>query len=245
MLALPIALPATLAAQINHETAKMKCELDDALPARFRSSMTDVTLNLWGTFQFDGAERFKNFVLSTDLISEFSFPIKFESETFSRAMYKVENQAIGAWLDQAVEKRLKFGRELAHIPDEELNSRKFNSLLRDSVNAHEHVQLQEAFLLRLRDAERSLRFPATSNHEKLAALKESEHMLQLLKVERLEAEIWADGVDADELNIDHWGAANIPESVHLIYAYRRYHMNRREAFPLFDYWGEPHFFFDE
>lgn len=245
MLALPIALPATLAAQINYETAKLKCELDDALPARFRSSIKGTTLNLWGTFNFDGANRFDTFSLSTVPMSQFSFEIKFESETFSRARYTVENQAIAAWLDQAVQKRMKFGRELINVSDEELDSRKFNNLLRDHVSAHEHVELQEALLLRLRDAERSLRGEATSNHEKLAAIKRSEPMLELLKAERLEAETWADGVDSDELNIDHWGAENIPESVHLIYAYRRYHMNRREAFPLFNHWGEPHFGFDE
>ncbi|WCE69471.1 hypothetical protein PL336_11740 [Sulfitobacter faviae] len=239
MLALPIALPATLVAQINYETAKIKCEFDNALPERFRSSMKCATLNLWGTFHFDSSDRFETFMLSTSAKTKFSFPIKFENETFSRARYTAENQVIAAWLDKAVEKRMKAGRELAHLSDEELNNRKFSNLLIDHVSAHEHIDLQEAFLLRLRNAERSLRCASTSNHEKLSAIKRAESMFRLLKVERLEAEIWARDADSDELKIDHWGAENIPDDVQLIYAYRRYHMNRKEAFPLFNYWGEP------
>jgi hypothetical protein len=113
MLALPIALPAILAGQIDLETVKMKCEIDNALPVKFRSSLKELTLDVWGTFQFDKTNRFIKFSLSTERISKASFQVTFDNETFSHAKYTVEHQVVSAWLDMAIKRRISWGRELA------------------------------------------------------------------------------------------------------------------------------------
>ncbi|QFT59412.1 hypothetical protein FIU94_11315 [Sulfitobacter sp. THAF37] len=239
MLALPIALPVTLEGQVSLESAKMKREVDTALPAKFRSSMAGLKLNLWGTFQFNTDDQFEKFSLSPDRLSKTSFPLEFDSRTFSHAKNCLERKAIAAWLDIAVQRRIRWGRELAHLSDEELENRSFNYLVEDFTIAYEHLPLQEAFLFRLRKAERDLRQIAHSNHDKFNAIKKAKPLRVLLDNERVWAEKWADTANEDDVKLDYYGADKIPEAVHPIYAYRRYHMDRQEGFPLFNLWGEP------
>ncbi len=239
MLALPIALPVTLAGQISLESAKMKREVDAALPAKFRSSMVGMKLNLWGTFEFGKDGYLCKFSLSPERVSSRSFSVNFDNETFSQAASSIEDQVVFKWLDIATERRMGWGRELAHLSDDDLEDREFSVLVSDYVTTRGHVELQEAFLFRLRKAELELRQISSSNHDKIQAIQEAKPLRELLDNERVRAEKWADTASEGELNLTHYDAGKIPEAVHPIYAYRRYHMDRHEGFPLFNLWGEP------
>ncbi|WP_139226432.1 hypothetical protein [Sulfitobacter marinus] len=129
-----------------------------------------------------------------------------------------------------------------NISDDDLDNRAFGGLVRlvgNHTSAQEHVALQELFLFRLCQAEREIRKTAKSNHSTLEAISKAQPLLQLLDDERLRAKDWAVAASERELKLVHYGEETIPKEIHLIYAYRRYHMNRRENFPLFNQWGEP------
>jgi len=239
MLALPIALPVTLKGQISLESARMKREVEAALPSKFRSSMAGAELNLWGAFQFNKDGQFCKFLLSTESIFDTSFKVTFPTETFSRARYSIEHQAVSAWLEIAIQRRLRLGRELAHLADKDLKSRAFSGFVQNYTAADDYVMLQEDFLLRLRQAECELRRSDQSNHDRLKATEKAKPLRKLLEQEKLQVGEWVDTVSEDELKLDHYGADTIPKAIHPIYAYRRYHMDRQEGFPLFNHWGEP------
>ncbi len=111
--------------------------------------------------------------------------------------------------------------------------------MRAGTGAHEHVELQEFFLFLLCQAEREIRKTAKSNHSTLEAIAKAQPLLRLLDDERLRVTDWASAASESELKLGHYGADTIPKDIHPIYAYRRYHMNKQEGFPLINQWGEP------
>ena len=153
--------------------------------------------------------------------------------------YDLEKAVVCEWLVRAVARRLKRGRELAHLDDDALQA--ISARCRSHIGSAQvsTMHLQEAFLGRLAEAEIAERERDGSKHQRLNAIKQAKPLLQLLDAESADAE----REDAPHLKASehlHNGVAGkVPEETRRIYAYRAYHDARRDGFPLFNVWGEP------
>jgi len=236
---LPIGLPALLPGMVALEAAKLKLQLNAAVPGPLREAMSRFDVTCHARLQFDARGRFKALTTSLARSSPEDFEVHFPWETFGLLRYPLEEQVVGAYLSCAVERRLSWGRELAHLGDEALEALRLRCHSRIGSDRLSTSHLQEAFLGRLADAEVAERQRDSSKHRRLQAIEQAKPLRELLEAERDDAK--REGARHPDINgCNLYGvAAKAPEETRKIYAYRAYHAERREGFPLFNLWGEP------
>ncbi|SDG52348.1 hypothetical protein [Alloyangia pacifica] len=236
---LPVGLPVLLPGMVALEAAKLKLQLNAAVSDRLREAMSRHEVTCYARLHFDTRGGFKTLTISLERLSAEDFEVMLSWDTFGLLRYRLEEQVVAAYLNCAVNRRLKWGRELAHLDDEALEALRLRCHSRIGSDRLSNTHLQEAFLGRLADAEVAERQRDGSKHRRLQAIKQAKPLQELLEAERADAEL--DGARHPDLNgSNYYGvAAKAPEETRKIYDYRAYHAERREGFPLFDIWGEP------
>ncbi|MGK7652064.1 hypothetical protein ACSQ76_06510 [Roseovarius sp. B08] len=236
---LPIGLPALLPGMVALEAAKLKLQLNASVSGPLRDAMSRFDVTCHARLQFDTRGAFRSVTASLERTSPEDVEAQISWETFGLLRYRLEEQVVAAYLDHAVERRLKRGRELAHLEDEALEALRLRCHARIGSDRLSTSHLQEAFLGRLADAEAAERQRDSSKHRRLQAIEQAKPLRELLELEHADAE--REGARHPDINgCNHYGVAEkAPKETRMIYAYRAYHAERREGFPLFDMWGEP------
>ncbi|WP_163849207.1 hypothetical protein [Pseudooceanicola aestuarii] len=236
---LPVGLPALLPGMVALEAARLKLQLNASVSDQLRHALSQNEVTCFARLHFDARGTFKS--LSTSL--ERSHPEEFEVTvrwySFASLHYSLEEDVTQEWLRRAVARRLKWGRELAHLDDDALEALKTRCRPRIGSPNLSTSHLQEAFLGLLANAEMEERESAGSKHQRMQAIKQAEPLRELLCAERAHAES-EDVAHSEIYGDDHYHTAtNAPEETRAIYNYRAYHAELREGFPLFNIWGEP------
>jgi hypothetical protein len=236
---LPIALPALLPAKIETESAKLKLLLNAGVSDLIRESMSLNHVECWARFRFDARDAFKDLTVSLGRTSPEDFKVKLDWSTFVGAHYSLKEVVIRHWLQRAVVRRMAWGRELAHLSDDDLQGLLIRCPPRIGLSMYSMARLQESFLGMLARAEKIERERNGSNHRKLQAIEQAKPLLELLESERAHAEN-GDVAQWESRKEDYLRPEEEPtEETKRIYKYRAYHNERREGFPLFNVWGEP------
>lgn len=112
---LPIGLPALLPGMVALEAARLKLELNASVSDQLRDAMSRLDVTCHARLHFDTRGRFKTLTTSLERSSPEDFEVYLPWDTFGLLRYRLEEEVVAAYLDCAVERRLKWGRELAHL----------------------------------------------------------------------------------------------------------------------------------
>lgn len=183
-----VGLPALLPGMVALEAAKLKLQLNASVSDQLRDAMWRHEVTGYASLHFDPRGRFKALTTGFERSSPEDLEVTLNGDTFGLLHYRLEEQVVAQYLGRAVDRRLKWGRELAHLDDEALEAMRLRCRSRIGCIGLSTSRLQEAFLGRLADAEVEERRRDCSKRRRLQAIEQAKPLHEHLEAERANAD---------------------------------------------------------
>ncbi|WP_237279673.1 hypothetical protein [Sulfitobacter sp. M39] len=243
MLASPIALPVNLPPSVELAAIQLREKVYTSFPAWTANALSSVEVFVAVSIMFDSCGQYEGLkvALQSPIPNEknaINFSCCVSVTSFEDAKSQLLENVVKNWISSAVERRLKFGRELIEYSDEDI-VKMIKSFRYICMSSCDHIDIQAHFFSYLAKRELELRTKPLSNHETLAEKKKISPLCKQLGKEISRAKVWWARIPSD----DREGAVpfivrDLPEEGQMVYAYRVYRMSRYGAHESVNQWGE-------